>query len=112
MRLDPLVSMALGYDWLSQRNPLIDWRTGTITFPADTQTEKEATNTPTSASPSPSIPLLNVAAKQQCCDVASEYFSLLCVVCSLGTVKWLEALLGSYLEPICVLQVCSTLFIF
>jgi len=39
--------------------------------------------------------VLNVAAKQQCCDVASEYFSLLCVVCSLGSVKRLEALLGS-----------------
>src|SRR5215469_52379 len=30
-RLDPSVSMALGYDWLSQQNPRIDWRAGTIT---------------------------------------------------------------------------------
>src|SRR5215469_11003895 len=60
MRLDPSVSMALGYDWLSQCNPLIDWRAGTITFPADTQTEKEATNTPTPASPSPPIPHIEI----------------------------------------------------
>src|SRR5215469_2054829 len=58
--LGPSVSMALGYDWLSQRNPLIDWRTGTITFPADTQTEKEVTDTPTPASPSPCIPHIEI----------------------------------------------------
>src|SRR5215469_2061728 len=60
MRLDPSVSMALGYDWLSQRNPLIDWRAGTITFPADTQTKKEVTDTPTPALPSPCIPHIEI----------------------------------------------------
>ena len=28
--LDPSISMALGYDWLAERNPQIDWKNAMV----------------------------------------------------------------------------------
>jgi hypothetical protein len=47
-RLDPSVSMALGYDWLLARNPMIDWRLGQI-IPHDLSTANFPDNGTTSA---------------------------------------------------------------
>src|SRR5215469_1198818 len=58
--LDPSVSMALGYDWLSQHNPLINWRTGTITFPAEIITETTAATMPALTLPSPPSPHIKI----------------------------------------------------
>ena len=38
--LDPSISMALGYDWLAERNPQIDWKNGAISMnPPDSVSE-------------------------------------------------------------------------